>query len=68
MSEATADNDSLDLLWGCEQIAAFIRCSRRQTYHLLETRAIPAQLVRGRWCASRAALRSFFAMPMVKAG
>ncbi|SFZ82396.1 hypothetical protein SAMN02983003_1054 [Devosia enhydra] len=68
MTDAITETDQLDLLWGCDEIAAFIRCSRRQCYHLLETRAIPAQLVRGRWCASRAALRAFFSTPMVKAG
>lgn len=51
----------LGLIWGAEAIAVEIGRTRRQTFHLLETGAIPARRVGGRWCASRAALEAHFA-------
>ena len=41
-----------DLLWGVKGIAVEIDRTERQTYHLLTTGQLPAQLVGGRWVAS----------------
>jgi len=54
--EALAD----DLLWGIKAIAAEIRRSERQTFHLVDTAAIPAAKVGGRIVASRTRLREHF--------
>ena len=50
-----------DLLWGVKGIAVEIDRTERQTYHLLTTGQLPAQLVGGRWVASRSGLRQRFA-------
>jgi len=51
----------LDLLWGVDAIAAELNLTRRQTYHQLESGRLPARKQSGKWCASRAGLRKFFA-------
>lgn len=62
MSEDKHDEPKdLGLLWGAAAIAAALGRTRRQTFHLLETGAIPARRVGGRWCASRTALEAHFA-------
>ena len=53
------DSKSGDLLWGAKAIAAAVERSERITFYLLETGAIPAQKVGGRWCASRARLLAY---------
>jgi len=50
-----------DLVWEVSGIAGEIGRTKRQTHHLLDTNALPARKVGGRWCASRKALRAFFA-------
>ncbi len=50
-----------DLVWGVQAIAREIGRNPRQTFHLLENGKLPAGKVGGRWCASRAGLRQFFA-------
>jgi hypothetical protein len=50
-----------DLLWGTKAISDEIARSPRQTHYLLENSRLPARKIGGRWCASRAALRAFFA-------
>jgi hypothetical protein len=50
-----------DLIWGVKAIAAELDRTERQTYHLLTTGQLPAQLVGGRWVASRSGLRQRFA-------
>lgn len=50
----------LDLVWGIENIAAYIGRSRGQTYSALTKNEIPAKLVNNRWAASRSALRKYF--------
>jgi hypothetical protein len=50
-----------DLIWGVTAIAREINRNNRQTFHLLENRRVPASKIGGRWCASRAGLRNFFA-------
>jgi hypothetical protein len=50
-----------DLLWGVKGIAAEIDRTERQTYHMLVTGQLPAQLIGGRWVASRSGLRQRFA-------
>ena len=52
-----------DLVWGVSGIAKEINRSPRQTFHLLENGRIPARKIGARWCATRSALRQFFAMP-----
>lgn len=42
-----------DIVWEVENIAKFIGRTSRQTYHLLETGALPARKIGGRWVASR---------------
>jgi hypothetical protein len=62
---ATPDSDSVslgfDLIWGVAAIAVEINRNQRQTFHMLENGKLPACKVGGRWCASRAGLRQFFA-------
>ena len=53
------DSKSGDLLWGAKAIAEAIERTERITFHLLETGAIPAQKVGGKWCASRARLLAY---------
>jgi hypothetical protein len=57
------DNASLgnDLVWGVAAIAAEINRTPRQAFHMLENSRLPARKVGGRWCASRAGPRQFFA-------
>ncbi len=50
-----------DLLWGAGEIAAEIGRNERSTYHLLERGELPAVKVCGRWVASKAKLRMYFA-------
>jgi hypothetical protein len=50
-----------DLIWGVKPISTVIGRTERQTYHLLVTGQLPAQLVGGRWVASRSGLRQRFA-------
>tara|TARA_R110002051_G_scaffold19584_5_gene54743 strand:+ start:8214 stop:8435 length:222 start_codon:yes stop_codon:yes gene_type:complete len=50
----------LDLVWGIENIAAYIGRSRSQTYLALTKNEIPAKLVNRRWAASRSNLRKHF--------
>jgi hypothetical protein len=50
-----------DLIWGVAGIAEAIGRTQRQTFHLLENDRLPAKKIGGRWCASRAGLRRFFA-------
>jgi len=61
---APPSNDSVtlseDLLWGVEAIAAEIGKTSRQTFHLIETKQIPAAKIGGRIVASRAKLRAHF--------
>lgn len=40
-------------LWGAVAIGAAIGINRRQAFHLLETGAIPAKKIGGRWVAMR---------------
>jgi hypothetical protein len=55
-----------DLLWGCKAIADAIERTERDTFHLLETGAIPSQKVGGKWCASRARLLAYCAGDVIK--
>jgi hypothetical protein len=56
-----SNNDTSDLLWGVDAIAAEINRSPRQTYHMLAKGALPARKVGNRWVASRAKLRAYIA-------
>ena len=48
-----------DLVWGVKEIAAVVGRTDRQTYHMLVTGQLPAQLIGGRWVASRSGLARF---------
>jgi hypothetical protein len=50
-----------DLIWGCRAISREINRTERQTYHMLESGALPARKESGRWCASRIGLRKYYA-------
>ncbi len=60
MADATERAAPLDLIWGADAIAAELGRTPRATFNLLEKGDIPARKVRGRWVASRAALRRHF--------
>jgi hypothetical protein len=68
MSEQTSASEQnaaplaepLDVLWGAAVIGRVIDRTERQTFYLLETGAIPARKVNGRWCATRRALMQHF--------
>jgi hypothetical protein len=48
------DNDDGDVLcWGAVEIGATIKRTPRAAFHLLESGALPARKVKGRWVASR---------------
>ncbi|WLS07183.1 DNA-binding protein [Shinella sumterensis] len=53
-------SDSLDLVWGGEEIAKVIRRTPRITFTLLEKGELPAKKVGGRWVAERSKLIAFF--------
>lgn len=52
--------DTLDLLWGIDTIAAYIGRTRRQCYEALVKGELPSRKVNGRWVASRRKLRELF--------
>lgn len=56
----TEAKENLELVWGAEAIAKLIGRTRRVTFHLLTTGAIPAKKVGDRWVAERSKLISFF--------
>jgi len=51
---------SLDLIWGAKNIGEAVNLEPRKAFHALETGAIPAKKVGGRWVADRESLRLFF--------
>lgn len=53
------NNSAGDLVWGGSGIAQVIKRTDRQTFHLLESGALPAKKVGGRWVASRRKLIEF---------
>lgn len=57
MSQITEQTD--DLAWGVEEIAAAIGRPERATYHLLSKGELPARKVGGRWVASKRRLLAF---------
>ncbi len=60
-TDISAENDTLDLIWGAEAIAAVINQTVRQTNYMLAKRQLPAKKVGGKWVASRRGLRRHFA-------
>jgi hypothetical protein len=48
-----------DLCWGARAIADVIERSERITFYMLESGALPARKVGGRWVASRARLLAY---------
>lgn len=61
LSEVPNDGLAEDLIWGVAGIATEINRSPRQTFHMLENGRLPAKKIGGRWCASRAGMKKFFA-------
>ena len=59
MVSVDSNNDPSDLVWGCEAIGRVINRNPRQTYHLLESKTLPARKVGHQWVASRRNLRAF---------
>jgi hypothetical protein len=57
MQQHLEDADD-DILWEVPPIAREIKRNERQTYYLLQTGAIPARKVGGKWVASRKKLRA----------
>lgn len=49
------------LIWGASAIARSIGRTDRQTFHLLDSGALPAKKVGGRWVCERGRLMAFFA-------
>ena len=53
-----SESDFDDLLWGVEEIAAYIKRTARQTYHLIQIKQIPTQKVGAIHTARRSRLRA----------
>ena len=51
-------NEFDDLLWGVDAIAAYIKRSHRQVYHLIQSKKIPTQKVGAIHTARKSALRA----------
>ena len=60
MTDVTKD-DHADLLYGVESIAAYLKMTRRQVYHLHDQGHIPTFKVGGKVCARPTALAAYFA-------
>lgn len=60
MADENHGSETMDLVWGAREIARAIKRTERQVFYLLQTGALPARRVGGRWCADRQALRRFF--------
>lgn len=54
------ENQTLDLVWGAAAIGAVINRTPKQTFHLLESKQLPARKSGGKWVASRRLLREHF--------
>ena len=57
-----------DLVGGAEDIAAELRMSKRRTYHLLESGALPAFKLGGRWYIRPSTMKKHFAALETLAG
>jgi hypothetical protein len=57
MREDNNHSTSSDIVWSAREIARAINRGERATFRLLETGALPARKVAGRWCANVTALR-----------
>lgn len=55
-----ANDNSLNLIWGADEIAKAIKVTRRRAFYLLENGHIPARKVGGKWCADLETLRDHF--------
>ncbi|MGO7575924.1 hypothetical protein ACC699_13715 [Rhizobium ruizarguesonis] len=55
------NEDSLDLIWGVEEISRLIGRTERQTYHMIKSGHLPmVKQVGERYVASRQKLIAFF--------
>jgi len=58
--QKTASPITLDVLYGAEEIAAFINRDVRQTFYMLETGLLPAKKIGKQWTTTRTLLRQHF--------
>jgi hypothetical protein len=65
MSDIINDG-ALDVLWGAEEIAAFIRRSKRDVYRLLDLRLLDANKVGNQWITTKSRLIRQFNEPRVE--
>lgn len=64
MIQGNSENvEQLDLVWEVAAISKLIGRTERQTFHLLNSGALPAKKVGGRWVANRNRLLNFFVEP-----
>ncbi|WGG58225.1 DNA-binding protein [Brucella intermedia] len=61
LKPSTEDMQTADVIWGTEEIAAFIGQTVNATSYMLRQRQIPARKIGDRWVASRKKLNEFFA-------
>lgn len=54
------DNPTLDLIWSCAAIGAFLGITEGQAKHGLSKGEIPGRKVLGKWVSSREELQRFF--------
>ncbi|MFS8120887.1 DNA-binding protein [Rhizobium sp. BR 250] len=59
-NDGESKNDTIELVWGGEEIARVIGRTPRVTFQLLERGLIPARKIKGRWVASKPKLLEFF--------
>jgi hypothetical protein len=50
----------LELVWGAKAIAQELGVGIRRAFYLLESGALPAKKVQGRWVVERSRLRALF--------
>ncbi|MBZ3693411.1 helix-turn-helix domain-containing protein [Phyllobacterium calauticae] len=54
------NEETMNLIWGAEEIAKIIGRSTRATFHILDSGELPARKVGGRWVVERSQLIRFF--------
>ncbi|CAH0133348.1 hypothetical protein SRABI05_00103 [Agrobacterium fabrum] len=60
MQSSPDKTDTLDLIWGAEEIGKVIGRSTRVTFDMLDKGQLPAKKVHGRWVIARQKLIDFF--------
>jgi hypothetical protein len=59
MADLDAILEDPDIIWGADAVGKVINRTKRQAHYMLETGALPARKVGGRWVASRRKLLLF---------